>query len=312
MELEASLFDLRQVVHGSLVMLKERAANHGIHLKAEIGEGVDKLFADESKIKQILFNLLSNAVKFTPDKGSVGIKVAVVRDEIQIAVWDTGIGIPKSEQDKLFKEFHRVQSSLSATVEGTGLGLTLTRKFVELHGGLVWMESSPGSGSVFTIALPNQKWNEDTMFLSPPQNDPDPLEADTRHEEDAQVLVVEPDAGVADLLTRHLNEAGYTVAVACDYEEGWEKLKAQPLRVVVLDILRTQTSRVSFLNRLKEAPETKDLPLILVSSLEGEEMVEGASGTERLANLDPKLLIEQLGASMGICPSLLISSNSLS
>lgn len=296
MELEPALFDLRQVLNGSLVMLKERAANHGINLKADIGWGIGMVYADERKIKQIVFNLLSNAVKFTPDKGSVGIRAAVIGDEIQIAVWDTGIGISKAEQEELFKEFHRVQSSLSATVEGTGLGLTLTKKFVELHGGRIWMESTPGEGSVFTLALPRQKLEAQTGVALPvPEEEPVLLEDGSDSVESVRVLVIEPDAAAAAVLTRHLNEAGYTAEVAGDHEEGWRKLKAHPPQVVVLDVLRPKGSGMSFLNRLKEDPATKELPVIMVSILEGEEMMKAPSGTECIANLDPKLLVEKLG-----------------
>ncbi len=296
MELEPSLFDLRAIIQGSLVMLKERAANHGITLKADIGEGIGIVNADERKMKQILFNLLSNAVKFTPDRGAVGIRANLVGDDIHIAVWDTGIGIPKSEQQKLFKEFHRVQSSLSATVEGTGLGLTLTRKFVELHGGRIWMESTLGKGSVFTVALPQKKLEAElgTVFITRPGES---LLADSssEHEARVRVLVIEPDARAAAMLTGHLNEAGYSVEVARDHEEGWKKIQARPPRVVVVDVLQTEGAGVSFLDRLKEDPTTKELPVIMVSFLEGGEPGEPLTETERIAKLDPKLLVEKLG-----------------
>lgn len=294
MELEPSLFDLRVVLQGSLVMLKERAANHGISLKAEIGEGIGIINADERKFKQILFNLLSNAVKFTPDKGAVGIKANVVGDEIHIAVWDTGIGIPKSEQEKLFKEFHRVQSSLSATVEGTGLGLTLTRKFVELHGGRIWMESNPGKGSVFTVAMPQKKLEPEigTVFIPRPEET-----FDTSPEFDAgvRVVVIEPDADVAAVLTRHLNEAGYSVEMADDYQDGWRRIQTWPPRVVILDAAQPEGGRMTFLNRLKEDSMTRELPVIMVSILEEEGIDATTSKSERLARFDPKLLLEKLG-----------------
>jgi signal transduction histidine kinase len=113
-----------------------------------------ELQADERKLKQIVLNLLSNAVKFTPDGGRVDVSARQMEEKIQIAVRDTGIGIAPEDHAAVFEEFKQVGRDYTRKAEGTGLGLALTRRFVELHGGEIRLESAPGKGSTFTVTLP--------------------------------------------------------------------------------------------------------------------------------------------------------------
>ena len=152
MELQASAFPLAEVVENSLSMVRERATRQGVALLTHVDPSVGLLDADERKIKQILFNLLSNAVKFTPDGGQVTLAARTVDDSVEIAVADTGVGIGAEEQARIFDEFYQVGPG--TTQEGTGLGLALTRRLVELHHGQLRVESAPGEGSTFTVVLP--------------------------------------------------------------------------------------------------------------------------------------------------------------
>ncbi len=154
MELEPAHVDLRQVLEDGRTMLRERAARHGIELLLDVADGPDMVEADERKVKQILFNLLSNAVKFTPAGGRVGIQMARHGDVVQIDVWDTGVGISAADQQRVFQEFQQVGGPSAQKAEGTGLGLALAKKLVELHGGRIWVESEIGQGSRFTFTLP--------------------------------------------------------------------------------------------------------------------------------------------------------------
>jgi signal transduction histidine kinase len=113
-----------------------------------------ELVGDERKVKQVLLNLLSNAVKFTPEGGRVSLKAGLSDGAVKIAVTDTGIGIAPEDQAAIFEEFRQVGSDDARKLEGTGLGLTLAKKFVELHGGRIWVESELGRGSTFTFTLP--------------------------------------------------------------------------------------------------------------------------------------------------------------
>jgi signal transduction histidine kinase len=154
MELELATFDLPLAVDNARTFVRERATKHGITLDVAVDERLGDYVGDERKIKQILLNLLSNAVKFTPEGGRIGIKARQADDSVEISVTDTGIGIAPEDQPKIFEEFRQVGSDYSHKVEGTGLGLTLAKKFVELHGGRIWVESEVGKGSKFTFTLP--------------------------------------------------------------------------------------------------------------------------------------------------------------
>jgi signal transduction histidine kinase len=133
-------------------MVRERATRQGIGLTVATDGSVGLMEGDERKVKQILFNLLTNAVKFTPGGGKVTLAASAAGDQVVISVRDTGIGISADDQERIFEEFYQVGAS--RTQEGTGLGLALTRRLVELHHGELSVESEPGVGSTFTVTLP--------------------------------------------------------------------------------------------------------------------------------------------------------------
>ena len=154
MELETATFDLPLAIDNARTFVRERATNHGITLNVKVDEQLGDIVGDERKIKQILLNLLSNAVKFTPEGGRITINARPINGAVEISVTDTGIGIAEEDQPKVFEEFRQVGSDNAKKVEGTGLGLTLAKKFVELHGGRIWVESEVGKGSTFVFTLP--------------------------------------------------------------------------------------------------------------------------------------------------------------
>jgi signal transduction histidine kinase len=154
MELELATFDLPLAIDNARTFVRERATRHGITLDVDVDERLGDYVGDERKIKQILLNLLSNAVKFTPEGGRIGITARQGDSAVEISVSDTGIGIAPADQPKIFEEFRQVGSDNAKKVEGTGLGLTLAKKFVELHGGRIWVESEVGKGSTFSFTLP--------------------------------------------------------------------------------------------------------------------------------------------------------------
>jgi GAF domain-containing protein/anti-sigma regulatory factor (Ser/Thr protein kinase) len=154
MDLELSSFHLPTALSNAMTLIRERAQRHGIELGLEVDQRLGEFQADERKFKQIMLNLLSNAVKFTPDGGRVDVCATRDTDKIEIAVKDTGIGIAPEDQAVVFEEFKQVGRDQLRKAEGTGLGLALTRRFVELHGGAIRLESTPGKGSTFTVSLP--------------------------------------------------------------------------------------------------------------------------------------------------------------
>jgi signal transduction histidine kinase len=150
MELDLSAFSAPAAIENCVTLVRERAQRHDIAVTVDIDPTLGELTADERKFKQILLNLLSNAVKFTPDGGKVALGARVEQGQLEVAVADSGSGIAPADQATVFEEFRQ----LGKSGEGTGLGLALSRKFVELHGGTMALHSEPGKGSVFTFTLP--------------------------------------------------------------------------------------------------------------------------------------------------------------
>jgi signal transduction histidine kinase/putative methionine-R-sulfoxide reductase with GAF domain len=154
MDLELSSFDLPSALSNAMTLVRERAQRHAIQLSLDVDPRLGSFEADERKFKQIVVNLLSNAVKFTPDGGKVEVRAKLDTDHVAIAVKDTGIGIAPEDHAAVFEEFKQVGRDYTRKAEGTGLGLALTRRFVELHGGQVRLDSALGKGSTFTVTLP--------------------------------------------------------------------------------------------------------------------------------------------------------------
>jgi signal transduction histidine kinase len=153
MELELTDFDLPTAIDNALMLVRERAGRRSIALHTSIDDRLGPIQADERKVRQVVLNLLSNAIKFTPEGGRIEVAAVPKDGSAEISVSDTGIGIAPEDQDKVFEEFRQVGAA-AKKVEGTGLGLTLCRKFVELHGGKIWVKSQLGAGATFTFTIP--------------------------------------------------------------------------------------------------------------------------------------------------------------
>ena len=154
MELDVARFNLASAMDNALTLVRGRAERHGIQLESVVDPKVGEYDGDERKFKQIMLNLLTNAVKFTPEGGTVTMAAHRLDGSYVFSVKDTGIGIAAEDQEKVFEEFRQVGTDYARKAGGTGLGLTLTRRLVELHGGKIRLESELGKGSTFTFNLP--------------------------------------------------------------------------------------------------------------------------------------------------------------
>jgi len=153
MELELSDFHLPTALDNALMLVRERAGRRNLTLHKNVDAEVGDVRADERKVRQVVLNLLSNAIKFTPEGGRIEV-AAVPRDgSVEVSISDTGMGIALEDQEAVFEEFRQVGTA-EKKAEGTGLGLTLCRKFIELHGGRIWVQSQVGMGSTFTFTIP--------------------------------------------------------------------------------------------------------------------------------------------------------------
>jgi signal transduction histidine kinase len=156
MELNPSNFNVPAAIGDALTLVRERANKHGVKLDSDIDSQIQVFTGDERMFKQIMLNLLSNAVKFTPPGGNVAVRAMPTEDGLQVSVSDTGIGIGSDEQQAIFDAFQQGEGGRNSAREGTGLGLTLARRFVELHHGRIWVESKKSEGSTFTFTMVSQ------------------------------------------------------------------------------------------------------------------------------------------------------------
>jgi signal transduction histidine kinase len=150
-------------IDNALTLIKERATRHGLALECSLDPAVAEINADERKFKQILLNLLSNAVKFTPENGCITVSARAIDGTVEVSVADTGIGIAPEDCEAVFEEFRQVGERAERKAEGTGLGLALTKKFIELHGGKIWLTSTIGQGSTFFFTLPKSQPKAQTV-----------------------------------------------------------------------------------------------------------------------------------------------------
>jgi signal transduction histidine kinase/DNA-binding response OmpR family regulator len=265
MELRLQTFTVAEVVTQVAGTVEALAAQRNIELR--IGEAsAGDITADPGKVKQMLLNLVSNAVKFTPEGGVVTIGALRLDDSVELSVTDTGIGIAKEDQDRVFHEFQQVDSGVGRSQPGTGLGLTLTRRFAKLHGGDVRVESEPGKGSVFTIRLP--------LVAMHPLAALDGRRAPTGAGDASGplVLVVEDDPAAAELLTRQLESAGFNTVLARTGNDALAKARERRPAAITLDILLPDLDGWEVLTRLKRDAATSDIPVVVVSVVDNPEL----------------------------------------
>jgi signal transduction histidine kinase len=156
MELELTDFDLPAALDNAVTLVRERASRKGVTVRIAVEEQIGAIRGDERKVRQVLLNLLSNAIKFTPEGGRIEVGAALGDGAVEVSVSDTGVGVAPEDQEAVFEEFRQVGAS-AAKQEGTGLGLALCRKFIELHGGTIRVQSVIGAGSTFTFRLPTRQ-----------------------------------------------------------------------------------------------------------------------------------------------------------
>jgi signal transduction histidine kinase/DNA-binding response OmpR family regulator len=267
MVLSRSEFAVRESLEYCLSMVRERALQQRVLLSLDVDPEVGLLDADRLRFRQVVLNLLSNAVKFTPEGGRVDVRASIRGQDLVILVADTGVGVSAEDRERIFDAFQQGTTRSSGQVEGTGLGLTLSRRILEMHGGTIWVESEAGRGSTFGIALPAAP--EQPAATSLPQADRDSgITLEPALGSRPTVVVVEDDRRSFDLLRVYLEAAGARVVSAGDGEEGLDTVRRLSPAGVILDILLPGIDGWDVLAQLKADPGTAAIPVVVVSMLD--------------------------------------------
>jgi PAS domain S-box-containing protein len=287
MLLDLDTFEIAPMLSNSLSIVKGQAAVRHVRLDMQVASDLSALTADARKVKQIVYNLLSNAVKFTADGGDVILRAdRVARDDVgalpsdwagrtfplatsdfseflRLSVRDNGIGISPDGLEQLFKPFSQVDSGLSRQFEGTGLGLAMVKLLVDLHGGVVAVESAVGTGSCFTVWIP-MRGRGSADVVSPQPLAPNAREAagGTR-----TALVVESNYRSAELIRVQLEAENFTVIHARSSEDAIIAAQSEPLALITLDIMMPDVDGWAFLEQLKSIPSLRSVPVVIISIL---------------------------------------------
>jgi PAS domain S-box-containing protein len=258
MELQLETIELAKLIRDVGASVEPLARNKGIALSVVPAGGIS-LVGDPSKIKQMLLNLLSNAIKFTPHEGRIDVQSRQVGSSVEIEVRDSGIGISEQDLGRLFKEFQQLEAPPGQRQEGTGLGLALTKRFAELHGGTVRVVSVVGQGSTFTLMLPLKAVAVRPSTTVPPLQ---PADVDPGR---PLVLVVDDNPQAAEILARHLDIGGFRIAIAHTGTEALTMARELKPVAITLDILLPEVDGWEVLNRLKADEATRNIPVVVVS-----------------------------------------------
>ncbi|MES0337299.1 MAG: response regulator [Candidatus Magnetobacterium sp. LHC-1] len=274
MTLDLERVSIGALLDNSLSIVKEKAMAHGIKLMIEVQQDIDYVYLDSRKTKQVVYNLLSNAVKFTPDKGTVTLSVRAVyledREFVEISVSDTGIGISEEGIKRLFRPFEQIDGSLSRRYEGTGLGLAMVKRLVELHGGTVGVQSQEGKGSCFTVRIPYRRESdmadsEEKMLANLCKNEKKDPDKGITCSYTPLVLIVEDDPKSVDLIRPQLESEGYSTIVASTAQKGLDIAEREQPDLITLDILLPDMHGWEFLERLRANRKIAQIPVIILS-----------------------------------------------
>jgi signal transduction histidine kinase/CheY-like chemotaxis protein len=259
LELNPATVHVQEFCESCLLFVRTQAMQKNIGVAFDDAGSEAQFSADPKRLKQILVNLLTNAVKFTPAGGRIGLSVTSLAGEnvVQFTVWDTGIGIAPENERKLFRAFSQIDSGLTRAQEGTGLGLVLVAKLVELHGGSVTLESKLGQGSRFIVRLP-----QITALASPPEM---LCKSETDRRSCRRALVIEDDPISGAILVKYLTELGLESVLHARGEESVEAVLRERPDVILLDIMLPGDSGWVVLVRLKEHHGTRHIPVAVIS-----------------------------------------------
>lgn len=271
-ELDLTSTPIAPLCHSSLAFVKQPALKKGIQLTVNLPTDLPTILLDERRIRQVLINLLNNAVKFTPNEGQITLEVIPLAPELgseeiphlRFAVTDTGIGITPAEQQRLFQPFVQVDSALNRQYQGTGLGLALVKRIVELHGGQVGLTSEVGVGSCFTVDLPYAKG-----IATNPDSSPAPSSSavTTIPAPAPLILLAEDNEANISTIVSYLQAKGYRVDIAHNGQEAIDRLQHLTPDLILMDIQMPGMDGLEAIGHIRRDPSLNEVPIIALTSL---------------------------------------------
>jgi len=266
MELKAEDLRVSEALQEVTAILEPMARQQGLQLITTGAVEASVIKADRSKFKQVLYNLLSNAVKFTPPPGQITITVKDAPDQLTVSVQDTGIGMKGEDLPKLFREFEQIDGSYTRRYQGTGLGLALCRRFVQMHGGRIWAESKFGKGSTFTFTIPREPRPAPEVAADDPAQTVESMELPL-------ALVVEDDPASSQRMTAEIQGVGFRVAHARDGDEAVRKAMEILPDLVVMETVLPVKDGWQVLQELRTRAATADVPVLVCSVTRNEPLM---------------------------------------
>ena len=272
MELDFERVDLKEIIDGVMSTAIALVKDKPVKLQQSVPDDLPLITADERRVRQILLNLVANAAKFTAE-GSIRVRAEADGSEVCVSVMDTGPGIAEEKVEGIFEPFTQVDASTTREHGGTGLGLTISHSFVQLHGGRIWVDSEVGEGTTFYFALPIEgppsqaeevEESIDEEILLPPERVP----------EDGSgrlILCVDDDTGVINLYRRYLHLRGYRVFGLTDSSRVMDVVKRLEPHAITLDVMMPEKDGWEVIRELKSDPDTSDIPVIICSIVSQEE-----------------------------------------
>ena len=271
LEVQWEEVNVTELCHNVLALVKEKTSNKGLKLRQDIDDNITTIVADSLRLKQMLLNLLFNALKFT-NAGSVGLKVQLNGSFINFTVWDTGTGIPKELQNQLFQPYCQITNAVTIRGEGTGLGLVVTKKLTEIHGGWIEVESDINKGSQFTIALPliptpALQQLAKLAQKNETQQEESVLTTASLYPASADILLLEDDMPNAQMMQIYLEKLGYRVTWVKTIAEVWQVLTQVRPSVILIDIQLPQSNGLELIQQLRRHQQYRHIPLIAQTAM---------------------------------------------
>ncbi|MEH2171580.1 hybrid histidine kinase/response regulator HrmK [Nostoc sp.] len=266
LEVQWETVDVPLLCNNVLALVKEKAANKGLKLCLELEPDITTLVADPLRLKQMLLNLLFNALKFT-SKGSVGLQIASKGVFVHFTVWDTGTGISQEDQVQLFQPYFQIAKAVADGIEGTGLGLAVTQKLAQIHGGWVKVESEMDRGSRFTLVLPLKQEMEVRVDEEAGEANFSSFPLPLTPSSSVEILLVENDLPNADLMQIYLRKLGYQVTWVKNADEMWEALAQLDPAVILMDVCLADGNGLNLVQQLREHQQYRTIPVIVQTAM---------------------------------------------